>query len=206
MNVIEIVRAQPVAISHPLPRVAPAEPRRDMLPTEAELREAYEASDIPTGPRALRASAIIALVARLSGLTSGSLTGGRRTQPIIFVRQQAMWLVADKTQLSYLSIGRLFDRGHTSVIEAVRQCNARSGANVRGLGARPRRRPIPAFHIPVVAPAEPECLDEATQDLALAMLRDELRDTKEIAWRLEATEAAVANGIARARERERQWR
>jgi len=46
-------------------------------------------------------------------------------------------------------------------------------------------------------------LDEATQDLALAMLRDELRDTKEIAWRLGATEAAVANGIARARERGR---
>jgi hypothetical protein len=38
---------------------------------------------------------------------------------------------------------------------------------------------------------------------ALAMFRDELRDTKEIAWRLGATEAAVANGIARARERGR---
>lgn len=38
---------------------------------------------------------------------------------------------------------------------------------------------------------------------ALSMFRDELRDTKEIAWRLEATEAAVSNGIARARDRER---
>lgn len=49
-------------------------------------------------------------------------------------------------------------------------------------------------------------LSESDQDLALSMFRDELRDTKEIALRLEATEAAVANGIARARERERQWR
>jgi hypothetical protein len=46
-------------------------------------------------------------------------------------------------------------------------------------------------------------LTEPDQDLALSMFRDELRDTKEIAWRLEATEAAVANGIARARERGR---
>lgn len=41
------------------------------------------------------------------------------------------------------------------------------------------------------------------EDRALTMFRDDLRDTKEIAWRLEATEAAVANGIARARDRER---
>jgi putative protein kinase ArgK-like GTPase of G3E family len=48
-----------------------------------------------------------------------------------------------------------------------------------------------------------ERLDRHSEDRALAMFRDELRDTKEIAWRLEATEAAVANGIANARERER---
>ncbi|KRE07435.1 hypothetical protein ASE63_22310 [Bosea sp. Root381] len=46
-------------------------------------------------------------------------------------------------------------------------------------------------------------LDRDTEDRALIMFRDELRDTKEIAWRLEATEAAVANGIANARERAR---
>lgn len=46
-------------------------------------------------------------------------------------------------------------------------------------------------------------LDRHSEDLALAMFRDELRDTKEIAWRMEATEAAVANGIANARERAR---
>lgn len=46
-----------------------------------------------------------------------------------------------------------------------------------------------------------EELDRHTEDRALIMFRDELRDTKEIAWSLEATEAAVANGIANARER-----
>ena len=43
------------------------------------------------------------------------------------------------------------------------------------------------------------------EDRALFMFRDKGRDTKEIAWRMEATEAAVANGIARARDRERLW-
>lgn len=48
-----------------------------------------------------------------------------------------------------------------------------------------------------------EEFDRHTEDRALAMFRDELRDTKEIAWLLEATEAAVSNGIANAREREK---
>jgi len=48
-----------------------------------------------------------------------------------------------------------------------------------------------------------ESLDWRSQDRALAMFRDEALDTRDIAWRLEATEAAVANGIADARERER---
>lgn len=47
-----------------------------------------------------------------------------------------------------------------------------------------------------------EQLDRHSEDRALAMFRDELRDTKEIAWLLEATEAAVANGIGKARDRE----
>lgn len=72
--------------------------------------------------------------------------------------------------------------------------------------AAPRRRPAPvALRAASSNPPLESYLDEFAQDRALAMFRDELRDTKEIAWRMEATEAAVANGIARARDRERLW-
>jgi hypothetical protein len=71
------------------------------------------------------------------------------------------------------------------------------------LYASPRRRPPVALRVASSNPPLESELDEFAQDQALAMFRDELRDTKEIAWRLEATEAAVANGIANARERER---
>jgi hypothetical protein len=72
------------------------------------------------------------------------------------------------------------------------------------LYATPRRRPAVSFCSTGNPPLESE-LDEFAQDRALFMFRDEGRDTKEIAWRLEATEAAVANGIARARDRGRLW-
>lgn len=71
------------------------------------------------------------------------------------------------------------------------------------LYASTRRRP-PA-PVGTCNPPLESYLDEFAQDRALAMFRDEGRDTKEIAWRMEATEAAVANGIARARDRERLW-
>lgn len=70
--------------------------------------------------------------------------------------------------------------------------------------ATPRRRPPTPLSCSGNPPLESE-LDEFAQDRALAMFRDEGRDTKEIAWRMEATEAAVANGIAQARDRERLW-
>lgn len=41
------------------------------------------------------------------------------------------------------------------------------------------------------------------EDRALALFRAGAGDTKDIAWQLEATEAAVSNGMARARDRER---
>jgi hypothetical protein len=77
-----------------------------------------------------------------------------------------------------------------NVIEIVRVSNRRPPQDFSGTTYPPLKRTL-------------QCHEEVR---ALSMFRDELRDTKEIAWRLEATEAVVANGIARARERERQWR
>lgn len=77
----------------------------------------------------------------------------------------------------------------------------------RFMSATPRPFSAPPVHGENLSGLLPliETLDRHSEDRALAMFRDELRDTREIAWRLEATEAAVANGIANARERERAW-
>lgn len=47
-----------------------------------------------------------------------------------------------------------------------------------------------------------EKLDRRGEDIALALFRAKL-DTVDIGWQLECTQAAAANGIARARDRER---
>ncbi len=59
-----------------------------------------------------------------------------------------------------------------------------------------------SFRDPDSKPPLESLLLQDDEDRALFMFRDEGRDTKEIAWRMEATEAAVANGIANARDRE----
>lgn len=72
---------------------------------------------------------------------------------------------------------------------------------------RPITLPYMAYESPFgSASAHPPMKDrldvyEAVQ--ALSMFRRGVGDTKEIAWQLEATEAAAANGIAWAREQER---
>lgn len=52
------------------------------------------------------------------------------------------------------------------------------------------------------APYREDCLDEFASDMALKLFRRG-NDTVEIARLMDATQAAVANGIAGARERER---
>ncbi|UQS95274.1 hypothetical protein Pam5_58 [Pseudanabaena phage Pam5] len=67
---------------------------------------------------------------------------------------------------------------------------------------RPRAKPIALRAASSNPPLETD-LDEFAQDRALAMFRRGAGDTRDIAWSLGATEAAVANALARARDRER---
>lgn len=61
----------------------------------------------------------------------------------------------------------------------------------------------PVMLIGTGMPARHDELDEIGADAALNLFRQGL-DTVDIAWRLECTPAAAANGIARARDEE--WR
>ena len=66
------------------------------------------------------------VVARHYGVSVIDLVSARRTQPLAFVRQIAIYLVRELTALSMPSIGRLFgDRDHTTILHAVRKVQAR---------------------------------------------------------------------------------
>ncbi len=66
------------------------------------------------------------VVARHYGVSVIDLVSTRRTQPLAFVRQIAIYLVRELTALSMPSIGRLFgDRDHTTILHAVRKVQAR---------------------------------------------------------------------------------
>jgi chromosomal replication initiation ATPase DnaA len=51
--------------------------------------------------------------------------GSTRTQHIIRVRRLAIWAVRNVTHLSYPAIGMIFGKDHTTVMNAVRQAEAR---------------------------------------------------------------------------------
>jgi len=103
-------------------------------PDEGELSEAYRAVSETRAFSARRAREIIHFVAAQSSVEVSELLSECRTAVLAQVRQQAMWLIAKETDLSYPVIGRMFGRDHTTVIHAVRRCNAGSGENVRRAG------------------------------------------------------------------------
>ena len=66
------------------------------------------------------------VVARHYGVSVIDLVSARRTQPLAFMRQIAIYLVRELTALSMPSIGRLFgDRDHTTILHAVRKVRTR---------------------------------------------------------------------------------
>jgi hypothetical protein len=88
-------------------------------------------------PQPVRARDIAKQCAADHGITFNDLRSTARTGPVVKARQQAMWLIARDTHLSYPQIGTLFGgRDHTTVLYAVRRENERLGENVRGAGAK----------------------------------------------------------------------
>lgn len=70
-------------------------------------------------PRARRL-AIIADVARKRHLTADDLYGDSRSRPIAHARQEAFWALHRGLRLSLPTIGRMFNRHHTTVLAGVR--------------------------------------------------------------------------------------
>ncbi len=66
------------------------------------------------------AETILHVVADYHGVSVEDLTGPCRSRSIVSARQQACWLLRDRSDLSYSDIGRLLGgRDHTSIIAAV---------------------------------------------------------------------------------------
>lgn len=90
--------------------------------------------EIVSGPIFGRAKAIIRSVAAAHDLTENVILSGDRSAPVALARQQAMWLCARDTKLSYPQIGRIMRRDHTTVIHGVRRINGMVNENVREAG------------------------------------------------------------------------
>lgn len=86
-----------------------------------------------------RVRCIIAVCSEQAGVSVESILGDSRNQFVVLARQQAMWLAAKETGLSYVSIGKIFNRDHTTVLHAVRRENARVGATVRHAKAEAKK-------------------------------------------------------------------
>jgi len=64
-------------------------------------------------------------VAITTGVSDRSMMSRIRTARVAGARQLAMTLIREQTNLSLMEIGRLFNRGHDTVIHAIKATNAR---------------------------------------------------------------------------------
>lgn len=69
------------------------------------------------------------------GVTVGEIDGPRRSEKIVRARQEAMWRAKNETNLSFPSLGKLFDRDHATVMWGIRQHEARmAGTSISRVG------------------------------------------------------------------------
>ena len=59
--------------------------------------------------------------ARAFDVDSEDILGRRRTEPLVFARQTAYWLIHSGLGLTYSKIGRMFHRDHGNIIHGVRK-------------------------------------------------------------------------------------
>lgn len=103
-----------------------------ILPSRAEdITSLYKLVVNIDHSRTVRAREIIKLCAEKHGVLVSDLLSEQRTNLVAHARQQAMWLIAKETSLSFTQIGRIFDRDHSTVIHAVQRENERTGESVR---------------------------------------------------------------------------
>ncbi len=67
---------------------------------------------------------IIKVVLEFFRLKQSDLTSSSRSHNLVYARSIAMYLVREKTQLSYIELGNLFNRNHSTVLSAVNKIDA----------------------------------------------------------------------------------
>lgn len=88
-----------------------------------------------------RARLLAADIAEARGLTFRDVIGCARFKEIVAARMEACFQIAKQVPgISLKQIGRILGKDHTTVINAVRVMNERTGENVRGLGIVPDHR------------------------------------------------------------------
>ncbi len=72
-----------------------------------------------------RATVILAEVALRYGLSISEILGRSRVRSKVEARQEAMWLIRCRLNMSYPELGAFFDRDHTTCMHGVRAHNSR---------------------------------------------------------------------------------
>ena len=101
------------------------------LPDFTKLADEREAKELPDRQTA---KAIIAHISQELDVSVPLLFGECRGAFTVAARHQAIWLIARDTGLSMSSIGRMFNRDHTTILSAIRKQNRIREANVRRVG------------------------------------------------------------------------
>lgn len=74
---------------------------------------------------------LLALAAATYRVDTSAITGHSRDRAAVQARHAVIWTLRAETDLTYVQIGRLFQLDHTTVIAAVRSCEAKAVADPR---------------------------------------------------------------------------
>ena len=138
-----------------------------------------------------RCRKIIAESAKRFGVTVAALSGDGRCANLAACRQEAAALCARHTTLSMAGIGRLMSKDHTTIIWAIRRYNTIHGTDIRGTGIVTEKRKAVVLAAAHRTKARRQA--ERARRTELLVAQD----------RLSCSPEAVANALARSRDRER---
>jgi hypothetical protein len=91
------------------------------------------------------ADRILAAVARSSGVTVAAMSGRSRVAKVVLARHVACYLLRKSGEMSYLAIGRMLGRDHSTVISACNSIEAQLGGAPEGKAAKLISRSLDAL-------------------------------------------------------------
>lgn len=126
----------------PLDLVRPAPSPSPAPPSPQEVKPPRFIPEPPGKAAALERKAIyerpsqkiLREVCEKHGVSLDDVTGPRHLAVLVRCREEAVARLANETRLSYVQIGRILRKDHSTVIMAVRRWNEQTGENVRNAG------------------------------------------------------------------------